>query len=107
MNTVASLPDRLAMHARDCVKAADMDTDVVLSREQIDAMADDMAEAAVALATPEQPGSAVQGEAVAWVVYADNDHPRLWHGDKAFAEAFAASVGKTAIPLYRHPEASK
>lgn len=52
MNTVASLPDRLAMHARDCVKAADMDTDVVLSFQQLDAMADDMAEAAAALASP-------------------------------------------------------
>lgn len=45
-----ALVARLRMHARDCVSAADIDTDTVLSAAQIDDMADALNEAAEALA---------------------------------------------------------
>ena len=56
-----ALVARLRMHARDCVSAADMDTDTVLSAAQIDEMADAFNQAAEALAAPAEGG---QGEVV-------------------------------------------
>lgn len=45
----AELIERLRLHQRDCVRVADIDSDAVLSRHQVDDLADAIAEAIAAL----------------------------------------------------------
>lgn len=63
-NELDALTARLRMHARDCVSAADMDTDTVLSAAQIDDMANAFSQAAEALAAP---AASVDDEVHEWV----------------------------------------
>src|SRR5690606_34450292 len=86
-----ALVARIRMHARDCVRAADMDTDVVLSSAQIDDMADAFNQAAEALAAPAEGASAEDYERELSAVMPEDF--KDWHqNDKREWPAVAAAV---------------
>jgi hypothetical protein len=49
-------------------------------------------------------GDKVEGEPVAWAVFADNGNIRLWSANKSTVERFADENEKPAAPLYTHPQ---